>query len=359
MGGVVLIVMGVVFFLMGVVHRVDLRAGRMKPYVIRRLRPLALVPVAGLVADRGVRRRARLRRPVAGLPRRDRGGAGVLRGVAPDARAARGRATACCSTQRDRPVRVRFEEVALTETDPPEVEVRLKHGAPLPQGVHAAVHDPTRPYVSAPQLRAPAPDADRTQLTAAVEGFGGVPSGVPKGHGGFASATYHHSNGCCQSSRSRARHRGRRGDRAGPPALAAPRGLRGQLAADGVAGSTGARLPARHHDPRPRPAAAGRHGRRQAPARRRRRHADPDADRARRARVARRGPRRRRRRLPRQAVRAPGAAGPAARAAAPPAAARHGLARVGDLTLNPDTHEVRATTVRSSSRSASSSCSST
>ena len=33
--------------------------------------------------------------------------------------------------------------------------------------------------------------------------------------------------------------------------------------------------------------------------------------------------------------------------------------RVGDLTLNPDTHEVAAATATSSSRSASSSCSST
>ena len=57
-----------------------------------------------------------------------------------------------------------------------------------------------------------------------------------------------------------------------------------------------------------------------------RRRADPDADRARRARVARRGARRRRRRLPRQAVRAPGAARAAARAAAPPPAARPGAA---------------------------------
>ena len=54
-----------------------------------------------------------------------------------------------------------------------------------------------------------------------------------------------------------------------------------------------------------------------------------------------RGPRLRRRRLPGQAVRAPGAAGPAARPAAPPAAPRVGARLVcADLQLNPDTHEV-------------------
>src|SRR5262249_31103403 len=49
--------------------------------------------------------------------------------------------------------------------------------------------------------------------------------------------------------------------------------------------------------------------------------ADPDPDRARRARLARRGARRGRRRLPGQAVRAPGAARAPAGVAAPPAAA--------------------------------------
>ena len=68
--------------------------------------------------------------------------------------------------------------------------------------------------------------------------------------------------------------------------------------------------------------------------------ADPDADRARRAGLARRGPRRRRRRLPRQAVRAPGAArAPAALLRRRPPRGMAPL-RVGDLMLNPDTHEV-------------------
>ena len=68
-----------------------------------------------------------------------------------------------------------IHEVALTETDPPEIEVRLKQGAPLPQGVNAAIHDPSRPNVTAPQLRMAVPGADRTTLATAVQGFGGGP----------------------------------------------------------------------------------------------------------------------------------------------------------------------------------------
>ncbi len=68
-----------------------------------------------------------------------------------------------------------IHEVALTETDPPEIEVRLKQGAPLPTGVDAAIHDPSRPNVSAPQLRMAVPGADRSALAAAVQGFGGAP----------------------------------------------------------------------------------------------------------------------------------------------------------------------------------------
>ena len=145
----------------------------MKPYVIRRVRPLALVPLAGLVAivafvvvlDFDVLSPVYLVGIAALLAfyevwRRTL----VLRVDADGVRLTS--VTVPWSS---------IEEIALTETDPPEIEVRLKHGAPLPQGVHGAVHDPTRPYVSAPQLRAPAPDADRTQLTAAVEGFGAVP----------------------------------------------------------------------------------------------------------------------------------------------------------------------------------------
>ena len=67
-----------------------------------------------------------------------------------------------------------IHEVALTESDPPEIEVRLRLGAPLPDGVTGAVHDPTREYGTAPGLRMPVPGADRATLAAAVEHFGGV-----------------------------------------------------------------------------------------------------------------------------------------------------------------------------------------
>ena len=68
-----------------------------------------------------------------------------------------------------------IHEVALTETDPPEIEVRLKQGAPLPEGVDAAIDDPSRPSVTAPQLRMAVPGADRLALAAAVDAFGGGP----------------------------------------------------------------------------------------------------------------------------------------------------------------------------------------
>ena len=68
-----------------------------------------------------------------------------------------------------------IHEVALTESDPPEIDVRLRLGAPLPDGVAGAVHDPSRAYGTAPQLRMPVAGADRTSLAAAVQHFGGVP----------------------------------------------------------------------------------------------------------------------------------------------------------------------------------------
>ena len=88
-----------------------------------------------------------------------------------------------------------------------------------------------------------------------------------------------------------------------------------------------ARVPARSRDPRPRAAADSTASRSPRRCARRRRRADPRADRARRGGVAGRGPRLRRRRLPGQAVRAPGAAGPAARAAAAPPTPRPGAAQ--------------------------------
>ena len=119
-----------------------------------------------------------------------------------------------------------------------------------------------------------------------------------------------------------ARRRGRRGHRPGRPALAAHGGLRGahRRRRRGRARAR-RRVHARPRDPRPRPAQA-RRDRGRAPSALRRRRPDPHADRARRARQPRRGPRLGRRRLPGQAVRAPGAARAPARAAAPPPATR-------------------------------------
>ena len=102
----------------------------------------------------------------------------------------------------------------------------------------------------------------------------------------------------------------------------------------------------RRHDVQPRSrrprsrAPELRRRRRGQEAARERRRPDPDADRARRAGIARRGPRRRRRRLPREAVRAAGAAGAAALAAAPPSPRGAASLVCADLSLNPDTHEV-------------------
>ena len=137
-------------------------------------------------------------------------------------------------------------------------------------------------------------------------------------------------HGSLRASRPRARRRGRSGDRPGPPALAAHGGLRRQghrRRRPGAGRDPG--VPARPDRPRPRPAGHGRHRGRPPAAPRRGRHADPHADRARRAGLARRGARRRRRRLPGQAVRAPGAARAHARAAAPAPAARDGAAAGG------------------------------
>ncbi|CAA9495427.1 MAG: putative two-component system response regulator, partial [uncultured Solirubrobacteraceae bacterium] len=130
-----------------------------------------------------------------------------------------------------------------------------------------------------------------------------------------------------RSQRPRPRRGGRRGDRPGPPALPAPGGLRGQARTRrGGCPADRRHLRARSGDPRPRAAEDRRHGGRAAAAGGRRR-ADPHAHGPRRPRVARGGPGLGRRRLPRQAVRAPGAAGPDARPAAPPAAARLGVRR--------------------------------
>jgi hypothetical protein len=148
----------------------------MKPYVIRRLRPAAFVPLLGaagivafvLVFDfpwwfAAAAAAIALFEAWRGLI--------VLRVDAKGVLIGRRR-------RRIPPPMVPWSsihEVALNESDPPEIEVRLKQGAPLPQGVDAAIHDPTRPNVTAPQLRMAVPGADRTALAAAVDAFGGGP----------------------------------------------------------------------------------------------------------------------------------------------------------------------------------------
>ena len=91
MGGVVMIFIGVMFVLMGVGIGSIFLLGRMKPYVIRRLRPAAFVPLLGAGAI------------VAFVIAFDFGwwfaaaavATRAVRGVARDARPARGRARAC------------------------------------------------------------------------------------------------------------------------------------------------------------------------------------------------------------------------------------------------------------------------
>ena len=215
MGGVVMIVIGVMFVLDGRRHRLDLPARRMKPYVIRRLRPSAFVPLLGAAAIVAFVIALRLRRGGSPAARRRASalfeawrGTLVLRVDAKGVRIGQ------------RPNRripqpivpwTSIHEVALTETDPPEIEVRLKHGAPLPAGRRRA-RSTIRPgpYVTAPQLRMPAPGRRSVGAGRRRRGlWWGSPQECLKVTGAFAScATYHQGNGCCQSSRPRARRRG-------------------------------------------------------------------------------------------------------------------------------------------------------
>jgi hypothetical protein len=153
-----------------------------RPYVIRRPRPAAVTPLFGLVAIAVFVLVLDIDFPVPPLWILVVGGAfavyeawrttlvlrvdgkGVLLGRRPNRR-----------TRQPNVPWSSIHEVALTETDPQEIEVRLRLGAPLPDGVAGAVHDPSRQYGRAPQLRMPVPGADRATLAAAVQHFGGVP----------------------------------------------------------------------------------------------------------------------------------------------------------------------------------------
>jgi hypothetical protein len=68
-------------------------------------------------------------------------------------------------------------ELVLTESDPPELAVRLRPGAPLPSGVRAIIHDPNQPDAIAPGLRTqlPASGVDRARLQQAAADYGTIP----------------------------------------------------------------------------------------------------------------------------------------------------------------------------------------
>jgi hypothetical protein len=70
-----------------------------------------------------------------------------------------------------------IRELVLTESDPPELAVRLRPGAPLPNGVRAIIHDPSQPDAIAPGLRTqlPAGGVDRARLQQAAADYGTVP----------------------------------------------------------------------------------------------------------------------------------------------------------------------------------------
>ena len=181
MGGIVMIIIGVLFFLHG--RRASARSSCSSDEALRdpARAPLAFVPLIGRGRDR------RLRRSpfdfawwfAVGRRRRSRRCLETWRAtlvLRVDAEGVR------IGQRPNRRIPQPFvpwtsiQEVALTETDPPEIAVRLKQGAPLPAGRGRG--DPR----SGPTLRSPhrgcgcpLPGADRSALAAAVEGFGGVP----------------------------------------------------------------------------------------------------------------------------------------------------------------------------------------
>ncbi|MDQ3611802.1 MAG: hypothetical protein M4D85_09420, partial [Actinomycetota bacterium] len=67
---------------------------------------------------------------------------------------------------------VREVVVVTGPTAAPQVGVRLRPGAPLPQGVRGMVHDPTRPDAVQPSLTRVVPGLDRSALAMAVQACG-------------------------------------------------------------------------------------------------------------------------------------------------------------------------------------------
>jgi hypothetical protein len=70
-----------------------------------------------------------------------------------------------------------IRELVLTESDPPELAVRLVPEAPLPDGVRAIIHDPKDPDAIAPGLRTELPSSaiDRAGLQQAAADYGNIP----------------------------------------------------------------------------------------------------------------------------------------------------------------------------------------
>ena len=50
--------------------------------------------------------------------------------------------------------------------------MRLREGAPMPDGVRALIHDPGNPDAVPPSLRVAVPGLDRERLDRAVQAFG-------------------------------------------------------------------------------------------------------------------------------------------------------------------------------------------
>lgn len=145
----------------------------MKPYVIRRLRVRALlgrvpfVAVFGFVAVVVLDVSAFFLVAAAGV---------VLYGLWTDSLLLKVDATGV-RTRRYHVPWTSIRELVLTESDPPELAVRLRSEAPLPSGVHAIIHDPNHPDAIAPGLRTelPASGVDRARLQQAAADYGTVP----------------------------------------------------------------------------------------------------------------------------------------------------------------------------------------
>ena len=157
----------------------------MSAYVVRRVRPGTVMPLVAAVAVIAV---AGGGRPVRGLglvavdpgaPRRSSAWRStlVLRIDGSGIRLHRHPLARDPSTAYTDVPWASIHEIALTESDPPELAIRLRSGAPLPDGAHGVIHDPSQPDSSGPDLRLGLPGRapGRSELAAAVQTHGGIP----------------------------------------------------------------------------------------------------------------------------------------------------------------------------------------